>query len=189
MATHMDDGRLLTEWCWLNILNGVILVLDEQSFRKVRWYYNCIGACLNLYVSLISIRCTMKPSQMHNPNTLQCRWHADGSWLMLIEYMERCRIGFGWTVLPKSTLVFIGVGTMFEFEGVIERSVYDAPWHDHNCTLVCYSTTTAMPHGRFLHDVDWIYGTVPRLLRKNREYVGINWCIIEYEGVNSCCAV
>ena len=40
---------------------------------------------------------------------------------------------------------------MFEFECVITwYTVYDALWHYHNCTLTCYSTAIAMPHGSAL---------------------------------------
>ena len=55
----------------------------------------CIGARLNLTVSLLGVRCTMTPLQFHI--RLQCTMSmACGSALIMIwvEYIERYRVGF-----------------------------------------------------------------------------------------------
>ena len=42
------------DWIW----NCIVLVLDDRT-------YVCIGACLNLNLWLLGIRCTMTPSRLH----------------------------------------------------------------------------------------------------------------------------
>ena len=129
--------------------------------------YVGIGACLNLKVPLLGVRCNMTPSQLHThlllKYTTMAMTYGYALMLMLIEYMQRYRVGFGRTVC---TLVLVHVWIR-----ICHCLAYDALWHNRNCTLACYSTTMA------LCDVDWIYATVLYWLWTNRKCVGIGTCL------------
>ena len=91
MAMTSGSALMLIEYgtisCWL------------WTYRQ----YVGIGACLNLNMPLHGIRCNI---DHHHNCTLACYLTtmvmSYGSGLMLIEYMERCHVGFG---LTASTLV------------------------------------------------------------------------------------
>ena len=93
----------------------------------------CIGAYLNWNVSLFGVWCTTIPSRLHTRLLFEytTMTMTSGSALMLIEYVERNRVGFG---RPGSTLVHVWIW-------MCHYLVYDALWNHHNCTLACYSNT------------------------------------------------
>ena len=126
-------------WCWccLNIWDGIVLAFNEQ---QVCWYwcmfeFECVIAWYTMHHDTIAIA--------HPPAIqLQWEWHTAMT-LMLIEYMERCRVGFGRT---GSTLVLLNVWIW-----MWHCLVYDALLHHRNWTLACYySTTMAMTCGSAL---------------------------------------
>ena len=161
LCTNVDVGWIYeTVLCWI---------------RTDREYVVRIGVCLNLNVSLLGIRYVMKPSQLYTrlPST-QIHYNDIDLWLcgdVGWTYQTVYRVGFGRT---ESTLVFGHVWIR-----MCHCLVYAAPWHDHNWTLDCYSTTMAIAHrsalvlmllecmernGKWLRaDVDWMYATVYRV--------------------------
>ena len=81
------------------------IVLFFWTNRK----YVVIGACLNLNVSLLGVRCTLTHSQLHNRLLLKYTamvMMAYGAALILLEYMERRYVDFERT---ESTLVLVHV--------------------------------------------------------------------------------
>ena len=81
--TH-DSGRWC--WCWLNVCNGIVLVLDEQEVCCMM---------LNLNVSLLGMmhHCTIAITHS-SAIQLQWQWHTYDTAIMLFECMERYRVGF-----------------------------------------------------------------------------------------------
>ena len=154
---------------------------DVDRIYGTAWYwlwtnrmYVDIGACLNLNVTLLDIRCTMIRSQLHthvlSKYTIMAM--AYGSVLMLIEYMERYRVGFGRT---GSTLVLVHVGIW-----MCHYLVYDAPWHHRNYTLACYSTIMAITYDTALW---WCWSDISNgiILTLDEQTVRWYWCMFEFE--------
>ena len=113
-------------WCWLNIWNGVMWVWTNRK-------YVSIGSCSNLNVSLLRIRCTMIHTRLLLKYTTMAMIYNSALMLMLIEYMERYRVGFGWTA---STLVLVHVWIQ-----LCHCLVYNALWHHRNYTFTCHWNT------------------------------------------------
>ena len=101
---------------------------------------------------------------------------------ILVEYMEN-------VVLDLDEQLVRCYWYMFEFECVIA-------WYTMRHDTIAIAHSLAIQLQRRCHMdgfdmilIEYMERYVLRLLRKNRKYVGINWCIIEYEGVNACCEV
>ena len=138
-AMMAHDTRFYTRscWCWLNIWNVVVLALD------------------------IIIGCYSNALQRNGNGTWHTFLHA--LMLMPVEYMEWCRIGFGWTA---STLVLVHVWIW-----MCHCLVYDAPWHDHNHIIGCYSNT---PQRRWYMKHDATHPLMMMLI----EYM--EWCRVGF---------
>ena len=131
-----NDIRLLADVDWMYGTVRIVLAFDEQN---VRWYW-CMFEfeCVNAWYTVYSIKPV--PPVQHKTITithLLCKHTtlvmAYGSALMLIEYMERHRVGFG---RIGSTLVLVRVWIW-----MCHYLVYNTLWHDNNYTLACYSIT------------------------------------------------
>ena len=143
---HMTHGSVLI-WCELKTY---ITVLCWLWTNRVHQYVG-IGWCLNLNVSLLSVRCTMARSQLYT----QLLFKHTTTWdttlltliLMLIEYMERCRVGFGHTA---GTLLLVHVWIR-----VCHCFAYDTLWNHRNCILACHSKHATM--AMILYIAHWLY--------------------------------
>ena len=84
IAIPHDSARWC--WCWLNVCNGIVLVLDEQEVCCMM---------LNLNVSLLGMmhHCTIAITHS-SAIQLQWQWHTYDTAIMLFECMERYRVGF-----------------------------------------------------------------------------------------------
>ena len=142
--------------------NGIVLALNKQRVRR----YWCM---------VLGTQCTMIPSQLYIRwyLTIMAMAYGFALVLMLIEYMERYRVGFGRTA-SKLVLVHVWIW-------MCHCLVYDVQWHHHNCTLACYSTTIAMTYGSalVLMFIECIWNGV--MLVSNEQDVCWYWWMFEFE--------
>ena len=117
-------------WCWLNTWNGIVL-LDEQ---QVRWYwcmfeFECVIAWYTMHHNAIAIA---HPSAIQ----LQLQWHAALRW---------CLLNIWNGVILALDEQFVRWCLVHVWIWMCHYLVYDALWHNHNCTLDCYSTILRWP--------------------------------------------
>ena len=132
--------------------------------------YVGIGACVNLNVSLLGIRCTVTPSQLRARLLFKCNGndicfcaHNHFDWIH--GTVSRWR----WT-----NRMYVGIGAHVNLNvPLLDIHVYDKTWNHHNYTFTCYSNNLQWQYARLYADIDWTYGTVSCLFWANRRYVGM----------------
>ena len=134
------------------------------------------------------------PWRVHNyiigcySNTLRRRWqmtHNSAVILMLVEYIiwNGIVLASDWQIVSWYWCMFDSE-CVSEFKCDIAWCTMHASWHDHNCTLGCYSKRYNGYDGTWHTTLRWcwcwlniLYGTLPCWFWIYRKYVGIGACL------------